>query len=458
MKKISITNKIICQKSVNWHTLEWLQPEDFKEINSEVFQKLKNSLVSNNFIQPFNVWMDPGTDKIWILDGHLRQRAMKELITEGYDIPNRLPANFIKCKNMKEAVKLVLIYNSHYARITEEGLKNFLKINDLVFADLANEIELTDINADLLHFHDEIDEMPPIPKKAISQIGDLFIIDDRHRVLCGDSTDPQQIFVLMNGKKADILHTDPPYNVDYGNTMKDSTRNKKAGKHPGRKILNDHFKSSAEFKEFLKKALAAAKPFVKGDVYIFMSSSELHTLHDAFIESDGHWSTFIIWVKDHFTLGRSNYQRQYEPILYGWFNKTSHYWSGVRKLSDIYLDEVREDEDGNPLVRVMSTEIESDIWKFPRPKKSDEHPTMKPVKLIARGIENSSKINGIVLDSFSGSGSTLIASEYTSRIGYGIEMDPKYIDVILMRYKKLYPNSKFECVNRKFNFKKLFND
>ena len=140
-----------------------------------------------------------------------------------------------------------------------------------------------------------------------------------------------------------------------------------------------------------------------------MSSSELHTLQKAFVAAGGHWSTFIIWAKDRFTLGRSDYQRQFEPILYGWPEGVKHHWCGARD--------------------------QGDVWFIDRPSRNDLHPTMKPVGLVERAIRNSSPRGGLVLDPFGGSGTTLIAAERTGRIGRLIELDPRYCDVIVQRWQ-----------------------
>ena len=142
-----------------------------------------------------------------------------------------------------------------------------------------------------------------------------------------------------------------------------------------------------------------------------MSSSELHNLQKAFIDAGGKWSTFIVWAKNHFTLGRSDYQRQYEPILYGWKEKNDHYWCGDRN--------------------------QSDVWYFNKPNKSDLHPTMKPVEICKKAILNSSKTDDIILDPFGGSGSTLIAAEQVKRRCRMIELDQKYVDVIIKRWQNL---------------------
>lgn len=277
--------------------------------------------------------------------------------------------------------------------------------------------------------------------------GDIYRLG-KHRLMCGDSTSAADMAMLMAGGMADMVFTDPPYNVNYGTSMKDKLRTKTSKENAGRSILNDHFKDNEGFYQFLRAAIAALRPYVKGDVYVCMSSSELHTLQRAFLDCGGHFSTFIIWVKNHFTIGRANYQRQYEPILYGWFEGSSHYWSGIRNLGDVYgRESVTLAEDGTPMVRVEACSIESDIWEFPRPNRSKEHPTMKPIGLCARGIRNSSIPGSLVLEAFGGSGSTLMASEQTGRICYAMELDPKYCDVIITRWEQ-FSGRKAELVDQ----------
>lgn len=237
----------------------------------------------------------------------------------------------------------------------------------------------------------------------------------------------------MGGQRDRMVFTDPPYNVNYGATMQDKLRG------TTRQIKNDNFKTKQDFYQFLYDALSAVRPYVTGDVYVCMSSSEVHTLQKAFQDCGGHWSTFIIWVKNSFTIGRSNYQRQYEPILYGWFEGSSHYWSGIRKLGDVYKDEVKTDELGQAWIKVEGLEhgIESGVWEFPRNKKNPDHPTQKPIPLVARGVRNSSKPNDLVLDTFVGGGSTVIACEQLSRICYAMDLDPVWCDVVVDRWEKL---------------------
>jgi DNA modification methylase len=175
-----------------------------------------------------------------------------------------------------------------------------------------------------------------------------------------------------------------------------------------RKILNDDLGEG--FGPFLREACANILAVTRGAIYICMSSSELHTLFHAFTEAGGHWSTFIIWAKNVFTMGRADYQRQYEPMLYGWREGADHYWCGTRD--------------------------QGDVWFVKKPIKNDLHPTMKPVELIERAIRNSSKTRDTVLDPFGGSGSTLIACERTGRQARMIELDPRYCDTIVRRWQE----------------------
>ncbi len=244
------------------------------------------------------------------------------------------------------------------------------------------------------------DAVPETPKEPVSRPGDLWILGN-HRLLCGDATVLSDVEKLMGNELADMAFQDPPYNVDYGNNAKDKMRGK------DRRILNDALGDG--FYQFLYDACVNLLMFTKGGCYVAMSSSELHTLQKAWIDAGGKWSTFIIWAKNTFTLGRADYQRQYEPILYGWKQGADHFWCGDRD--------------------------QSDIWNYNKPRVNDLHPTMKPVELVEHAIKNSSKSRDIVLDLFGGSGTTLIACEKTGRQARLMELDPKYCDVVISRWE-----------------------
>ena len=244
------------------------------------------------------------------------------------------------------------------------------------------------------------DAAPEVPVTPISRPGDVWELGN-HRLVCGDATDPASYEALMADAQADMVFTDPPYNVDYANSAKDKMRGK------DRPILNDNLGDG--FYNFLLAALTPMLERSAGAIYIAMSSSELDTLQQAFRAAGGKWSTFIIWAKNTVTLGRADYQRQYEPILYGWPEGQNRHWCGDRD--------------------------QGDVWNIKKPQKNDLHPTMKPVDLVERAIRNSSRPGDIVLDPFGGSGTTLIAAEKSGRIGWLIELDPKYVDVIVRRWQ-----------------------
>ena len=235
---------------------------------------------------------------------------------------------------------------------------------------------------------------------SITRPGDVWLCGN-HRVICGDSTDAGIYDALMAGEIADMVFTDPPYNVDYANTAKDKMRG------TDRPILNDNL--GAGFHDFLLAALTPTLAHCRGSIYVAMSSSELDVLQSAFRTAGGKWSTFIIWAKHTFTLGHADYQRQFEPILYGWPADGTRHWCGARD--------------------------QGDVWNIKKPHKNDLHPTMKPVELVERAVRNSSRPGDIVLDSFGGSGTTMIASEKSDRKARLIELDPKYVDVIVRRWQ-----------------------
>ena len=245
------------------------------------------------------------------------------------------------------------------------------------------------------------DAVPETLETPVTVPGDVWVLGD-HRLLCGDSTQLDAVERVLAGGLADMVFCDPPYGVNYGATMKDKLRGNQ------RKIANDNLGEG--FGPFLYDACVNMLAVTKGAIYICMSSSELHTLEKAFREAGGHWSTFVIWAKNAFTMGRSDYQRQYEPILYGWKEGADHFWCGARD--------------------------QGDVWFVKKPRVNDLHPTMKPVELVERALHNSSKSRDTVLDPFGGSGTTLIACERTGRHARLIELEPKYVDTIIRRWQE----------------------
>ena len=244
------------------------------------------------------------------------------------------------------------------------------------------------------------DAVPEVGETPVSRPGDVWQLGP-HRLLCGDATVAASYDALLDGEAVDMVFTDPPYNVNYANSAKDKLRGK------DRAILNDNLGDG--FYDFLLAALTPILTHCRGGIYVAMSSSELDVLQAAFRAAGGKWSTFIIWAKHTFTLGRADYQRQYEPILYGWPEGAQRHWCGDRD--------------------------QSDVWQIKKPQKNDLHPTMKPVELVERALRNSSRPGDVVLDPFGGSGTTLIAAEKSGRVARLMELDPKYADVIVRRWE-----------------------
>lgn len=230
--------------------------------------------------------------------------------------------------------------------------------------------------------------------------GDLWALGD-HRLLCGDSTDPASIARVLDGRKATMLFTDPPWNVAIG---KDSNP-----RHRQRRGLQNDDLSPEAFASFLASFAAAVIPHLAGDAYVVLGASEWPTLDRVLRDAGFHWSATVIWVKDAFVLVRSQFHRRYEPLWYGWLANGSSSYQGRRDLDD--------------------------VWEVPRPRRSKHHPTMKPVELVERALEASSAPGDRVLDPFGGSGSTLIAAERTGRVASLVELDARYCDVILARWE-----------------------
>ena len=356
-------------------------------------------------IQEFG-WTNPilvGPDYV-VIAGHARLAAAKKLrLTE---VP------VIVLGHLTEAQRRALVIADNQLALNAGWDEDLLRVELLALQaedfdlDLVGfgEVELADLLANDGDYvgHTDEDAVPETPEIAVSAPGDLWVLGD-HRVYCGDATQLEAIEKVMDGGLADMVFCDPPYGVAYGSSA--PTRREREKK----RITNDDL-GDAAFGEFLRKASSNLLSVTKGAVYICMSSSELHTLQKAFTAAGGHWSTFVIWAKDRFTLGRSDYQRQYEPMLYGWREGADHFWCGARN--------------------------QGDVWFVNKPQANVLHPTQKPVELVERAIRNSSKNLDTVLDPFAGSGTTLIACEKHGRQARLVELEPKYVDVVVRRWEQ----------------------
>lgn len=337
-------------------------------------------------------------EKHIIIEGHGRYIAMKEM---GYEEVECIVLSGMT-EDQKNAYRLV-----HNKLTMNSGFDL-----DILTKELENiSIDMEQFDFDIPEIDDEPsqiaeDDVPEVDDEhePVARLGNLHRLG-RHYLLCGDSTKKEDVAKLMQGTQADMVFTDPPWNVDYGGQSNPQWKQ--------RKILNDHMETS-EFKKFMMNAFECMNAFSKPGcmTYVVMSAQEWGNMMLALAENEYHWSSTIIWNKDRLVLSRKDYHTKYEPIWYGW-------------------------KEGESRLHPLEDRTQSDVWDFERPTKSELHPTMKPVGLVARAIENSSSKNDVVLDLFGGSGTTLIAAEQTGRSCRMMELDPKYVDVIIRRWENL---------------------
>lgn len=360
--------------------------------------KLRSSIREFGFINPVII-----DSKYNVIAGHGRILAARE---EGI---KEVPCVLVDYLNEAQKKAYILADNrlAEDAGWDEELLRVEIEsLEDMSF-DLSllgfDENELSklfddgkDIKEDDFNVEDEL------TNPAITKNGDIWILG-RHKLICGDSTKEDTLKILMKDTKANLVVTDPPYNVNYEGS---------AGK-----IKNDNMDQS-KFYSFLLDAFTNASNFMTDDssIYVFHADTEGLNFRKAFNDAGFYLSGTCIWKKQSLVLGRSPYQWQHEPVLFGWKKKGKHNWYTGRK--------------------------ESTIWEFDKPKKNGEHPTMKPIALLSYPIKNSSMTNAIVLDMFGGSGSTLIACEQLERTCFLVELDEKFCDVIVKRYIELVGSSK----------------
>ncbi|HEM3502728.1 TPA: DNA modification methylase [Streptococcus suis] len=353
------------------------------------YEKIKQSLLKFGYVDPIIVNKD-----LTVIGGHQRLTVLKDLDYE--------TAKCVIVDLSKEDEKAL---NIALNKITGQW-------DDQLLADLLLDLQESDFNLDLTGFEppeiddilsnvhdkdisdDDFDVEEELKKPTFSKRGDIWQLG-KHRVICGDSTKAETYDQLLGDKKANLVVTDPPYNVDVEET---------AGK-----ILNDNMPDS-DFYQFLFDMFSQVGKHMESDasIYVFHADTEGLNFRKAFKDAGFYLSGCCIWKKNSLVLGRSPYQWQHEPCLFGWKQKGKHQWFSDRK--------------------------QTTIWEYDRPKSSKDHPTMKPIPLMAYPIQNSSMRGTLVLDPFLGSGSTLMAADQTGRVCYGIELDEKFVDVIVKRY------------------------
>lgn len=355
------------------------------------YDKLKRSLSEFGYVEPV-IWNKTTGN---IVGGHQRLKVLADL---GYKTVDCVVVELDETREKMLNVALNKISGDW------DDSKLALLIADLDASDF--EVELTGFDeAEIQQLigsldegdvaDDDFDLTAALEAAAFVQHGDIWRIG-RHRLMCADATNPSDVETLMDGKQANLVVTDPPYNVDFKSSS-------------GLKIAGDK-QDANTFYQFLLAAFTnmAASLAKGGSAYVFHADTEGLNFRRAFQDAGFYLSGCCIWVKDSLVLGRSPYQWQHEPVLYGWKKDGSHTWYANRK--------------------------QTTVWNFAKPRKNSDHPTSKPLDLLAYPIRNSTQTNAIILDTFAGSGSTLMAAEATDRTCYAMELDEKYASVILRRY------------------------
>ncbi len=403
---------------------------NLKRLTQQNREKLMASILEKGFIAPIFVWDDTGEYRL--LDGHQRIKTLLWMRQQGWDIP-MLPVDIIEADTEKDAKEKLLLIASQYGDFTTDGYKEFAEGLDLD----TESVRLSDGTFELPETEDEDtkddDNAPDIEDDTISKPGEIYQLG-KHRLMCGDSTDSEQVAKLMDGEKADLWLTDPPYNVDYH------------GKTTGATIKNDK-QEDEQFKAFLISAFKTALQNLKdgGVFYIWHAGLEGYNFKTAARSVGLIIHEILIWNKSCLVMGRQDYQWKHEPCLYGWKDGAGHYWDGGRSQTTVF-DEATEykpkkmtKEELTILCQQLLEErktVKTTVIDIEKPARSIEHPTMKPVKLFQLQIENSTRKGEIVLDTFAGSGTTIISSEKAGRKARVMELDPKYCDVIRRRWTK----------------------
>ena len=413
---------------IELHQLTEFQGE-LKERSAGDIEKIIKSIRKHGFSFPFFVWKNDGKNNV--IDGHGRLKALQQMAAAGEEIP-ALPCVYISAKDEAEAKEKLLKLNSQYGHMTADSVAAFLGDIKIDFDELAlpdGVLDLGKLEPEETKDDDEAPALKP-DEVADSQRGQLYRLG-RHYLYCGDSTSAEDMAALMQGTRADLIVTDPPYNVAYTGKTADAL-----------KIDNDEM-DDAGFKDFLIKAFKTMLEPLKagGAFYIWHTSIKGVIFREALKEAGGELRQILIWVKNVMTLGRQDWQWRHEPCLYGWKNGANHYWDGRRDLTTVYDEKpdykkMNKEQLLQEITKLRGDNLPNTIIYEDKPARNEEHPTMKPVKLFQRLIKNSSKEDDAVLDPFGGSGTTIIACEKLNRTAYVNEIDPHYCDVIRKRWTK----------------------
>ncbi len=445
-----LTSRIIETRSICWRNMEFIQQDDFKDLSKEAMGKLKTSILQNQFTAPFYAWEDPeGT--IFCLDGKHRTLALEALDKEGYSIPNYLPTTFIDCESKADAAKLVLIYSSIYAKITQQGLFDFIGMYDLEFEDLKRQMDIPDFSVDRFEQKFDIfgtkEEDEPcvdvLPEKIIVKLGDAFELNG-HRIVCGTLTSDEDVALLMGGEKARIVNCDPPYNL------------------PASFFANERHEdfamavgemSDEEFVQFLALVMQRSiDNTVPGAIhYLFMDHRHVWHMTEAGRRIYGKPAPkqLCTWVKD--TMANGAFYRPQQELCFVFSDeKAKALWNkdlldegGFYKTESELCFVFKNGDGAKHLSHLeMQHRIRTNVWRYPagnsmkNPDRDQlkNHPTPKPVAMIADAILDTTNPDDLVIDWFLGSGTCLIACAQTGRRGRFTDIDPMYVQGSILRY------------------------
>lgn len=411
-------------------------PKNPRVIRDQKFRLLKKSIEEDpEMLGLREILLFPYQGKNIIIGGNMRYQALKDL---GYTsaIVKILPADFTP-----EKLRAIVIKdNSGFGEWDWDALADEWEAAQLI--DWGLDVpDLGNVKADEEAEEDDYNPSDDLEKPAKSREGDIYALG-HHRLICGDSTDPQIIDILCGSTVVDLYLTDPPYNVDYASKNKALNAAEK-GNRIQKEIANDRM-ADGQFREFLNKALNAADRHLKpgGVFYIWHAGTEGFNFISAVRDTGWEFKQVLIWNKNNMVLGRQDYQWKHEPCLYGWKPGAGHYFIDSRSQLTVYQNEAGE-FDPDKMTKAELVDLVKKIGQLPtdlidedKPLRSAVHPTMKPLKLMGRCVKNSTRPGEVVLDSFGGSGSTLMACEQLDRVCFTVELDPHYVDVIIKRWEE----------------------
>ena len=417
---------------------EYNPRKDLKAGDPE-FEKLRRSIEQFGYVEPA-IW-NKRTGRV--VGGHQRIKVLKHL---GHTEADCVVVDLDEAQEKALNIALNKISGEWDATLLTALLKDLEQSGfdlSLTGFDATETADLFGAGAIENTHEDNFDEnkaLEEAERQTLTRLGDVWQLG-RHKILCGDSTNPDDVARLFGDERADLVLTDPPYNVDYEDLVE---HRKESGQTCGREsseIINDKM-SDKNFKAFLLAFYKAAYNTIKGGagIYVFHSSRESVNFMAAMREAGFKYSQTLVWIKNHFVMGRQDYQWMHEPILYGWKEADGgHYFindrtnTTIREQAALDFKKLTKDELRELLERVFA-EAKTTVIRCDRPMRSLEHPTMKPIKLCAELIYNSSRHGALVYDGFSGSGSTLIAADQLERRCFCIELDPRYCDTTVKRY------------------------